>query len=127
MSEIYWLTRLDYISTLAIVFIALSFVITLFSIAVYAVNYSENPTKSEVKSLSLSKKVAYISISTMIFFTLVRVFTPTTKEFLIIYGVGGTLDYLHNNETAKEIPDKAIKCIDKLFEDYLNESENNSN
>ena len=39
---------------------------------------------------------------------------------LIIYGVGGTVEYLQNNETAKQIPDKTLQCIDKLLEDYLN-------
>ena len=38
----------------------------------------------------------------------------------MIYGIGGTIDYIKSNETAKQLPDKCIKALDKLV-DNLNE------
>ena len=36
-----------------------------------------------------------------------------TNEALMIYCVGGTIDYVKSNETAKQLPDKCIKALDK--------------
>lgn len=48
---------------------------------------------------------------------------PDTKTLYVIYGVGGTLDYLKENKTSKQIPEKAILVLDK----YLNEQLGNNN
>jgi hypothetical protein len=40
-----------------------------------------------------------------------------------IYGIGGTIDYLKSNETAKRIPDKCIKALDLYIDSQLKESE----
>ena len=47
---------------------------------------------------------------------------PTKNDALLIYGVGGTIDYIKSNDTAKQLPDKHIKALDKLV-DNLNEEE----
>ena len=52
------------------------------------------------------------------------VFIPDTKEAYVIYGVGNTIDYLKNNETAKQLPDKAIQALDKWADKFLTEEEN---
>ena len=46
-----------------------------------------------------------------------NIFIPDKKTLYVIYDIGGTLDYLKENKTAKQIPDKAILALDK----YLNE------
>lgn len=48
------------------------------------------------------------------------VFIPSTKEMYAIYGLGGTIDYLKENKTAKQLPDKVINALDKWI-DGLNE------
>ena len=35
------------------------------------------------------------------------------NDALLIYGVGGTIDYVKSNKTAKQLPDKCIKALDK--------------
>ena len=50
------------------------------------------------------------------------IFIPTTNEALLIYGVGGTIDYIKSNDTAKQLPDKCIKALDKWVEN-LSEKE----
>lgn len=44
------------------------------------------------------------------------IFVPTTKDALMIYGVGSTLEYIKQNETAKELPDKCIEVLDAYIE-----------
>ena len=44
---------------------------------------------------------------------LINLFIPTTNQALLIYGVGGTIDYIKSNDTAKQLPDKCIKALDK--------------
>lgn len=48
-------------------------------------------------------------------------FIPSTKYLLIIYGVGGTIDYLKENKDANKIPDKCVKALDKYLDDVLTE------
>ena len=50
----------------------------------------------------------------------INFFIPTTNEALMIYGIGGTIDYIKSNETAKQLPDKYIKALDK-WADNINE------
>lgn len=52
---------------------------------------------------------------------MMRIFIPTAQEALVILGVGTTIEYLQSNETAKQIPDKTIKTLDKLLDNYLGE------
>jgi hypothetical protein len=41
---------------------------------------------------------------------------------LLIYGVGGTVDYIKSNDTAKQLPDKVVNALDKYL-DSFNEKE----
>lgn len=49
------------------------------------------------------------------------IFIPSTKEMLLIYGVGGTIDYIRKNDTAKQLPDKCIKVLDCFADKYIDE------
>lgn len=49
------------------------------------------------------------------------IFIPSKKNLLIIYGVGGTIDYLKENKDANKIPDKCVKALDKYLDDALKE------
>ena len=62
-----------------------------------------------------------LCVSSFIIIFICQVFTPTTKEALIIYGVGGTIDYVKSNKIVKELPDKCIKAADKFLNDYIGE------
>ena len=46
-----------------------------------------------------------------------------TNESLMIYCVGGTIDYVKSNKTAKQLPDKCVKALDKYL-DNLTKEEN---
>lgn len=50
-------------------------------------------------------------------------FTPNSKQAAVIFSVGKTIEYVQSNEKIKELPDKAIKCLDKYLEEYLTDGE----
>ena len=50
------------------------------------------------------------------------VFTPSTKDLYAIYGIGGVIDYVQSNETAKQLPDKAIEALDKWIDETNKEN-----
>lgn len=79
----------------------------------------------EDKDYRLGKKIFRISLPLTIISTLLFIFTPSTKQMYMIYGVGGTIEYIKSNDTAKQLPDKCIKALDKLVEEYIGEDNNN--
>jgi hypothetical protein len=42
-------------------------------------------------------------------------FIPSEKQMYAIIGIGGTLEYLQNNDKAKHLPDKVIDAIDNYL------------
>lgn len=110
MSEIYWITRMDGINTFLISFIIPGGILSLFFLILSLI--VDNPEKKE----RLGKVLEYVGSATFIA-GVILVFTPTTKEMLLIYGVGGTIDYIKSNDTAKGLPDKAVKALDKYLDE----------
>jgi hypothetical protein len=76
----------------------------------------------EESSLQLAKKHFIRSAIVVIVSLLLNIFTPTSQQALAIYGVGGTVDYIKSNDTAKQLPDKVVNALDKYL-DSLNEKE----
>ena len=73
--------------------------------------------------LSYFKRFIFVTIIA----GLINFFIPTTNEALMIYGIGGTIDYVKSNETAKQLPDKYIKALDKYLDNINKEEEQNDN
>lgn len=127
MSEIYWITRLGYINTISTIFGVLGIIIGVVVLILYLVQKQEviegsykyeeeklfSDTLKECKNWTLS--VGIVSI-------LIAIFTPNTKEALMIWGVGNTIDYIKTNDTAQQLPDKCIDALDAWVES-LNEEE----
>lgn len=109
MSELYWLTRCDSLNTLGIILLVAGLIA---SIVIGGVLIASSIDCDE-DGISASKKLLKFSLPILIFGALMVIFIPTTKEALLIYGVGGTIDYIKSNKTAKQLPDKCIKALDK--------------
>ena len=114
MNELYWITRCDGICTVAIIFLVLSAIALSLALLGYFVGEDEKDKK-------ITKKVFKISIPIFTVSMLLVVFVPTTKEALLIYGVGGTMDYVKSNPTAKKLPDKCINALDKWVDSFYSE------
>ena len=115
MNEIYWITRLDGIQAFfAICTILVVFAIIILFINILILNGEDEKTKSQkwLKKLFCS----------LPFFILPLIFIPSTKDALLIYGLGGSLDYIKGNDTAKKLPEKAVMALDRYLEE-LNKDE----
>lgn len=130
MNEIYWITRLDaicnFLITIAVVSFVISVVIGAFSMynRFAADDYEEGGKYYNCHMQRFKIFLNYFkrSIIVTLVLTVINIFIPTKNEALLIYGVGGTIDYIKSNDTAKQLPDKCIKALDKWVEN-LNEKE----
>lgn len=120
MSELYWLTRFDGLNKLGLImlFISLAFFCTM-AIFFFA-SREENDD-----GITLAKKGMKVSSPIFIIGLLMVIFIPTTEQALLIYGIGGTIDYLKSNDTAKQLPDKYIKALDKWVDEYTMDEKQN--
>lgn len=118
MEEIYWITRLNGINVFLNVITVFGIVFTVISIGGYIFTKNDDCVDDCWKKFWI-KLFKYCFPATIIV-TLLFIFTPTTKEAFMIWGVGGTIDYVKSNETAKQLPDKCIEALDKWVES-LNE------
>ena len=114
MNELYWITRFDGILTVVIILLLIFLLLTLVFLIVYFNTYDKDEQK-------VSRKRAIICGSIGIFLLILRAFIPSTNQALIIYGVGGTIDYIKSNETAKKLPDKVIIALDKYLDTFNKE------
>ena len=133
MNEIYWITRLDticnFLTAVAVVCFMISTVTGILAMCnkFDADNYEEggkyyNCCMQKFKMfLSYFKRFIFVTIIAC----LINFFIPTTNEALMIYGVGGTIDYIKSNETAKQLPDKCIKALDKWVDNLNEEKQEN--
>ena len=117
MNEIYWLTRFSSINTACLVIMIVSAIIFLIALIGYLGCRAGNDKKGETLALKFLK----IFCPLLIIGILGTVFVPTTKEALLIYGVGGTVDYIKANPTAKKLPDKCINALDKWVDSFSTE------
>ena len=109
MSELYWLTRLEYIQNFLVIVMSISGLVLFISFMMYLLaNY--------VEEAKLALKWVVSSFVTLIISSLIFVAVPSTKEALFIWGVGSTIDYIQENETAKQLPDKCINALNDWVE-----------
>lgn len=119
MEELYWITRLDYVHNIFMTLFIISACILIALIIVYIGITTEY--KLNNKDCKRCKK-HLIMLSVLIVVSVCVVsFVPSTKDCFIIYGAGGTIDYLKSKDTAKKIPDKVVNSLDKLLNEYLKE------
>lgn len=121
MNEFYWIERLDAVNVASAVIGIIALICLLF---VSIELYSESYTKEECieKGIYKARKASFTIIAISL---LILIFTPSTKEMYRIAGIGETINYLRQNETAKQLPDKCIKALD-LFLDKITKDDKES-
>jgi hypothetical protein len=123
MSTLYWINVLDNINFL---FVLIFIASVLFSVAsVFANLVCTTDEIFETLDYKHFIKAKHWAYTLLIISTLVITFVPSKRELYIIYGVGGTIDYLKDNPTAKELPDKCIKALDTWVDNFNKEEGNN--
>ena len=135
MNEIYWITRLDAICCILIcISVSSSFVLIVsFYLALCSRNdaetYKEYSGCWDKYMREYKKWMRNAKRCAVIFFVsvFINIFIPTTNQALLIYGVGGTVDYIKSNDTAKQLPDKCVKALDKYLDNLTKEENQKEN
>lgn len=117
MTELYWITRLTSIKGLFIFLAIFGGIVMIWYFLCTLDSFTAEDVKRKYK-----KNIYRLIVPTAIF-ALLSIFIPTTREALVIYGIGGTIDYLENNETAKQLPDKVVIALDKYLDELNNKKE----
>ena len=121
MNEIYWMTIVGKLSTALMVVWIVALIIVLGMLFVLAA--SEGDVIDDEDSAHVFFKWLKRFVVCGVIAAMANIFIPTTKELLYIYGVGGTIDYIKTNDTAKQLPDKCIKALDRFADKYIDEPE----
>lgn len=131
MNEIYWLTRLDSVQGFFITALVIG---AIFTLACWIINMVctdlSNSNIAKSTNDSYAKKAKWNlrwSIPLLIFGISGVCFIPTTKDALLIWGVGGSIDYLKENPTAKQLPDRLINILDQWVDEISPKKENHAN
>lgn len=123
MNEIYWITRLDDISfflgSISIIS-GILFVLAAFVITVASNEGDLSIVKGGITSIKISLSAFLLSMT-------INVFVPTTKDAMLIFGVGGTIDYIKSNETINKLPDKCVKALEAWVESLTEKESKNEN
>ena len=133
MNEIYWITRLDAICCILICISVSSSFVLLVSFYLALSSRCDAETYKEYhgcwdkymrgyKKWMRNTKRCAVAFFVSVF---INIFIPTTNQALLIYGVGGTIDYIKSNDTAKQLPDKCVKALDKWVDNLNEEKQEN--
>ena len=119
MAEIYWITRLDYIQGCLIAFLILAGIM----IIVAAICLCDNTFADESPR---ARRVLKWTLPSFVITLAVLCFIPSTKDALLIYGVGGTIDCIKSNDKAKQLPDKCVDALTRYVDSIEKENKDNN-
>lgn len=133
MTELYWITRLDYINNCSGVVLLILFITSVILVLSYYISngqmiyddsrgYMQSAKESKGYKETCSKSLK-IFIPITVIFSFLYILTPTTNEALLIYGVGNTIDYIKQNPIAQKLPDKCVNALDKWVDSWNEEKD----
>lgn len=128
MVELYLISRLEIILMIFIIGCFIFGICSIVTISNYYINVcrsleeDSNYIEKLKSNLKFLKKLAKTSCIVFAICLLGVIVTPSTKEAYIIWGVGGTIDYLKQNKDAKQIPDKCVKALNCFLDREINDS-----
>ena len=112
----YWLTRLDSIIGLFGVITLVCVIATVAGAVLWFLNQNDDMTTDEEKVVRIGKRMTKWGWIISLVIGVALVFIPSTKQAYVIYGVGGTIDYIKSNDKAMKLPDKVVDALDKWLE-----------
>ena len=115
MSTLYWITILGNLNTLLFTLLVTSAFIT--CVSILAMIIADNFDEEDSTIIKLRNWGLIILVPPF----LGVLFIPSERQLYMIYGVGGTIDYLRENPKAKELPDKCIKALDTWVDNFNKE------
>lgn len=117
MNEIYWITRLDGMVTLAGIACVASLIACILLATLILVDAEDEIIVSGKRKRQWCRgSVIVLAIS-----ALMCLFVPGSKQAMLIWGLGHTVDYIQENEAVKELPDKCVEALEIWLESLTEE------
>ncbi len=114
-SLFYWFAVADNAKAFFVTFIVIFTAIATIATIGYFINAHTDSaggqTESDREGQRMSRKWMFWSYPFMVLFWALYVFTPSKKDALLIVGGGGTLNYLTQDSTAKQIPHEFLTFV----------------
>ena len=95
MNEIYWITRLDTIQGFCIAILVIG-VACIFISILRTVTSTEDITEPSVTS-----KFKWVGVALTVIFLPLVMLIPSSRDAMLIFGIGPTIDYIQNNRNNK--------------------------
>ena len=121
MNEIYWITVLSSLHTVAFIIFAIIAGIAILCVCILIATMGTYDA-DEIDEIA-KRKIKKITISSLIIgfiMLMISIFIPSKQDMYLIYGVGNVIDYCQDNPKVKELPDKAVEALD-IWLDMVNE------
>lgn len=118
-TQLYWLTRLDGLSTLFSVLAILSVLVTAFS---SIINLCESTGRyGDEDVINKTRKISRTSLVITLILLPIAVLIPSKNDVIFIVAGGKTIDFIKNDTSINKIPAQTTKLItdylDKQLED----------
>lgn len=120
MWEVYLISRLDVIVTASWIIFGVLIIAFLIFIGIYIAMDGECTYASEQITLKHVKTCWKICLGILIPCFFIGLFVPNKNDALAIMGVGTVVDYVQDNKTLQEMPDKCVQALDLWLDDRLN-------
>ena len=123
MNEIYWITVLSSLHTVAFIIFAIIAGIAILCVCILIATMGTYDA-DEIDEIA-KRKIKKITISSLIIgfiMLMISIFIPSKQDMYLIYGVGNVIDYCQDNPKVKELPDKAVEALN-IWLDMVNEKE----
>ena len=121
MNEIYWITVLGSLRTVALIIFAMVTGVTILCVCILFSTMSAYDT-DEIDEIAKRKvkKITVSSAVTGLILIIAMIFIPSKQDMYLIYGAGNVIDYCQDNPKVKELPDKAVEALN-IWLDMVNE------
>ena len=121
MNEIYWITVLGSLRTVALIIFAMVTGVTILCVCILFSTMSAYDTDEidEIAKRKVKKITVFSAIAGFIL-VIVMIFIPSKQDMYLIYGAGNVIDCCQDNPKVKELPDKAVEALD-IWLDMVNE------
>lgn len=114
MTEIYWLQVIGNFGALSVV----ALIVTIIALIILTIGYCAFDVCDDDDRAKQAAIIKWLRRSAVgIAISVVGVaFIPNDKELMVIYGIGGTIDYIKSNDKAKELPDKVVDALTRYID-----------
>lgn len=115
MKELYFINLIGNLNMAAWVV----FGVLCFATSTLVISYFMDYESGELRNNKLLKPMLIVAATCLV----LGILLPTKKEGYIIYGIGSVVDYIQENDEARQLPDKTVKMLNALADKYTEEEE----